>query len=82
LFTALTEDRPYRDSISKEKIINILIDLVVRGHIDNKYVDLVVRHYDQLREENLSYQRLAYNDFHSFEESINIDQYLMKSKKN
>lgn len=80
LFTALTEKRPYRHSLSKEQIIEVLIDLVVKGQIDNRYVDLVIRNFDALYEENASYQRLAYNDFSLFEENLNIEHYLFLNR--
>ncbi len=76
LFTALTEKRPYRKSMNKSQIIDILLDLVVRGEIDNRYVDLALRHFDELYDENASYQRLAYNDFDLFEENLQIEHYL------
>ncbi|MCK8058248.1 MULTISPECIES: HD domain-containing phosphohydrolase [unclassified Fusibacter] len=81
LFTALTEERPYRTHLTEEKIIDILIDMVVQGYIDNRYVDLSIRHFKELKEENLSYQRLAYNDFEQFEENISISNFLQFSKK-
>lgn len=80
LFTALTEKRPYRNMLSKDQIVEILIDQVVKGQIENKYVDLVIRNFDALFEENASYQRLAYNDFNLFEENLNIEHYLFVSR--
>lgn len=76
LFSALTERRPYRKNLEKKEIVDILLDLVVKGAIDNRYVDLALRNFDDLYEENLSYQKLAYNDFDLFEENLQIDHYL------
>lgn len=76
LFSALTERRPYRKNLTKSEIVEILLDLVVKGAIDNRYVDLTIRNFDALYEENASFQKLAYNDFDLFEENMQIDHYL------
>lgn len=80
LFTALTEKRPYRKSLNKSEIIEILVEMVVAGQIDNRYVDLAIRNFDELYEENASFQKLAYNDFDLFEENMQIDHYLFLKK--
>ena len=46
IFSAITEDRPYRAGMSKEKVIAILNEDVQRGDIDKDIVELLINHYD------------------------------------
>ncbi len=53
-FTALTEDRPYREGLSQEKVTDILSDLAKLDKIDQNIVDLLLEDYqsfDQVRAE-------------------------------
>lgn len=40
VFQALAQNRPYRDSLPKNEISNIMDDMVARGHLDPQLVDL------------------------------------------
>lgn len=46
IFTALTETRPYRDSMEKEKVIKILVNKVKSGAIDSELTSLLLVNYD------------------------------------
>jgi len=48
IFSALTEDRPYRKGINKEQCLTILEKLVEDNAIDKLGVDLVQAHYNEL----------------------------------
>jgi len=48
MFAALTENRPYRKSLSKEECLQILYSSSARGHIDESIVRLVEQYYDEL----------------------------------
>ena len=50
IFSAITEDRPYRAGMSKDKVIAILNEDVQRGDIDKDIVDLLINHYDEVDE--------------------------------
>ncbi len=52
IFSAITENRPYRKGMSKEKTIKVLRSLVDSQAIDGKIVDIVIDNY-----EDLCYQR-------------------------
>ncbi|MCB2190148.1 MAG: HD domain-containing protein [Deltaproteobacteria bacterium] len=41
VFTALTEERPYRESLGKDKVMAILEGMAGRDHLDRQFVDLV-----------------------------------------
>ena len=45
-FTALTEDRPYRDGMSQKQVTNILNDLADSGKIDKGMVNLLLEDYN------------------------------------
>ncbi|MZP31114.1 HD domain-containing protein [Heliobacterium undosum] len=46
IFSALVEDRPYRDGLSREKVESILKKMVLEKAIDGDLVDLLCQHYD------------------------------------
>lgn len=48
IFTALTEDRPYRAGMSREQTMEILRGMVERGEVDGAVVDLLASHFDEL----------------------------------
>ena len=48
IFTALSEDRPYRKGMSKEEIIQIIQQLSDRGLLDTRIVDLLIDNYGEI----------------------------------
>ena len=50
IFTALTEDRPYRKGMEKEKVIAIFSEMVSEGKIDRKVTDILLGNYEELDE--------------------------------
>ena len=46
IFTALSEDRPYRRGMGKTDILNILAEMVADGAIDGSVVQRLVQNYD------------------------------------
>ena len=48
IFSAITEDRPYRKSMEKEKVIAILLEDTGRGLLSESLVDLLIDHYDSI----------------------------------
>lgn len=47
IFTALTEERPYRKPMENKKVVNILQENVKKGGIDTEITDLLLEHYDE-----------------------------------
>ncbi|CCO08516.1 HD-GYP domain-containing protein [Desulforamulus hydrothermalis] len=45
IFTALTEERPYRQPLAKEQVINIMANQVKKGAIDGELTDLLLADY-------------------------------------
>ncbi|MCB7129288.1 MAG: HD domain-containing protein, partial [Candidatus Brocadiales bacterium] len=50
VFTALSEDRPYRKHLKKDKVIDILDKQVTGGALDGKIVNIVKDSYDDVNE--------------------------------
>jgi HD-GYP domain-containing protein (c-di-GMP phosphodiesterase class II) len=50
IFTALTEDRPYRKGMEKEKVIAIFSEMISDGKIDKKAADILLENYEEMNE--------------------------------
>lgn len=48
IFAAITEDRPYREGMSKEKAIKILQGMVANGSISGPVCNLLLENYDDI----------------------------------
>jgi len=66
IFTAVTEDRPYRDGYKKDKVINILKDNVKRDKIDKMVVNQLLDNYDYYNQLRIKEQEKAMNDYEDF----------------
>ena len=59
IFSALTEDRPYRKSMEKEKVIAILRDDTQQGLLSQRIVELLAEHYDAINAQRAFESRAA-----------------------
>ena len=48
IFSAITEDRPYRKGMPREKVIEVLRENAARETIDAELVELLIAHYDEV----------------------------------
>ncbi len=48
IFTAISEDRPYRPGMTQEQIYQLLRNQVRQNYIDGQIVDLLFDHYDEI----------------------------------
>ena len=48
IFAAITEDRPYRKGMEKEKAVNVLEQMVERNEIDKNVVKVLFENYDNI----------------------------------
>ncbi len=69
IFTALTEDRPYREGISGEKAFKILSDAASQHRLDREVVDVLSEHLDEVNEARRSAQAAALDEYHRFVET-------------
>jgi len=70
VFTALTEDRPYRKGMDSENTRAALKTMVDAGELDNHLVDLVFKHYAKMNDIRESAQKEAIHDYHAFQEVL------------
>jgi len=74
IFTAMTEERPYRKCEPKDNLINILKDMVRANKIDERYVNILVENYDQVFESRAKFQQEAMAEFNLFRKNIFSNQ--------
>lgn len=61
IFTAITEDRPYRLGMNKHQVIKILLEEVKNKKIDGNVVDLLINDYEEIEEIVKSKQKESRN---------------------
>lgn len=59
IFSAITEERPYREGMCKEQAIDVLEGNAKRGDIDSDIVKLLIDNYDNVDEERDKMSKLA-----------------------
>ena len=48
IFTALTEDRPYRKGMKKEAVVEIFSSMVAEGKIDKRVTEALLDNYEEM----------------------------------
>jgi HD-GYP domain-containing protein (c-di-GMP phosphodiesterase class II) len=48
VFTAITENRPYRDGMESASAIEVMRNMVKNGSLDGKVVDLLIENFDEI----------------------------------
>ena len=71
VFTALTEDRPYRRGMDKKETMDILFDLGDYGGIDKSVVNVAYHNYLQINEIRINAQKEERNNYAIFQRTIN-----------
>ena len=72
IFTATTEDRPYRAGMDFESVRKILSGMVENGAIDGRIVDLLVQNYEELNSIRDKSQKEAAEQYQKFLNSAEI----------
>jgi len=70
VFTALTEDRPYRKAETKEGLFKIFDKMAENQELDESIIEIVKLHFDQINDARIKLQREASEDFKEFHASI------------
>lgn len=70
VFTALTEDRPYRAGMNREQSARILNSMAGEGILDDDTVQTLMANYAELNRTRVSAQQSALEDFKRFEASL------------
>ena len=67
VFTALTEDRPYRKGMDSKNTKAVLRSMVDAGELDNNLVNVVFKHYAKMNDMRDSAQKEAIRDYNAFQ---------------
>lgn len=70
VFTALTEDRPYRKGMEPSKAIEILENMVNISALDSNVVRILKLHYDEINAVREMTQAKAYENYEEFSQKI------------
>jgi HD-GYP domain-containing protein (c-di-GMP phosphodiesterase class II) len=70
VFTALTEDRPYRVGMQKGKALNVLKAMARNNEIDGEIVRVVEEHFDELNEVRDTAQSEAVRGYREFQKAL------------
>ncbi len=67
IFTALTEDRPYRQGMKPTKVIDILEKMVENGTVDLKVVAALKENLQKVNEARIEAQRISHDEYEDLE---------------
>ena len=70
VFTAIAEDRPYREGMNRDKTVRILTNMVTDGSLDENVVNVLIDNYEQLNDLRIKAQALAYEKYKSFTDNV------------
>ena len=70
IFTAITEDRPYRAGMNRRKVEGVLRHFTESGGADEGVVELAIKYFMQINEVRKSAQNKAQKDYDNFRSSI------------
>lgn len=70
VFTALTEDRPYRKGLDKDQTVDILQSMAEKNELGKDLVEKTIRHYDYLDKIRRTAQDAAYRKYEMFQEFL------------
>ncbi|HEY3310871.1 MAG TPA: HD domain-containing phosphohydrolase [Anaerolineales bacterium] len=71
VFTAITEDRPYREGLHKENVMGVLTSQANRNKLDARLVKLLGTRFEEISELVLRAESVAMEDYRSFAERRN-----------
>lgn len=70
VFTALTEDRPYRPGMQAEKVLAILLDHAANNKLDRKLVETVRQNYAEMDTARADAQTTSVLEYRAFLEKV------------
>ncbi len=66
VFTAITEDRPYRKGMTQEEAIKVLDEMAEASTLDSSVVSVLKKHYDEINAIRLETQASASKEYEEF----------------
>lgn len=70
VFTALTEDRPYRKGMGRQETLEVLKSMATQQELDEGLINIVDHHFDEMNAIRESAQREAVSSYGRFQESL------------
>ncbi len=74
VFTAITEDRPYRRGMGQAEALAVLHRMARQNELDGALVDLLVRHFAALNRVRAEAQAAAAREYDDFRTALGLDQ--------
>ena len=71
VFTAISEDRPYRQGMKKERALYVLGNMAKQNEIDGDIVSILKANYGEINEGRETIQREAVSEFKGFWHEVN-----------
>ncbi|GMT48283.1 MAG: HD family phosphohydrolase [bacterium] len=71
VFTAITEDRPYRKGMSRDKTTGVLRKMADDMALDSSIVSLLFRNYDETNTFRVTAQKASVKEYHRFLQQAN-----------
>jgi HD-GYP domain-containing protein (c-di-GMP phosphodiesterase class II) len=71
VFTGLSENRPYRTGMPRDRVLGVLREMAAKGELDGKLVSLLVDHYDAVSRVREESQANAVREYEAFREIVN-----------
>jgi len=71
VFTAITEDRPYRQGMTSERALQVLKQMVDNSALDSKVVSLLSLHFEEINSFRIVAQAAASKEYQVFERRSN-----------
>jgi HD-GYP domain-containing protein (c-di-GMP phosphodiesterase class II) len=72
VFTAITENRPYRLGMDKKHAVDVLRSMASNSELDKTLVNLILEHYDEINETRDISQKEAIREFDLFQKKIDL----------
>ncbi|NLM12542.1 MAG: HD domain-containing protein [Epulopiscium sp.] len=66
VFTALTEDRPYRQGMAKNAVLSILDEMGKKNELDQRIITCLIEHYDEINEIRRVTQQKVLKEYENF----------------
>lgn len=70
VFTAITEDRPYRKAVDREAARAMIARMAERDELDRNVVQMLLANFDTLNETRATAQREALHEYQSFRDAV------------
>lgn len=70
IYTAVSEDRPYRKGMTKDEIFNIFKNIIAKKHLNKRIVEILFDNYERIDEQTRAIQKASYEFYDSRFSSI------------